>query len=252
MLGTAHPKLLAAASCTRSLSALIGITWRKKWEFGAALTGLDPGCRLLEVGAGSGHFLRAAAARGVRASGLEFNPAAAARLHSEGFEVLEADLAALSRRIDPPFDAVCAFQVLEHVPDPRRLLEEMIGALRPGGRLVLSVPNAAVMRVVDPGRDDLLDQPPHHMSHWDEGVFRALEGLLPVRVRQVCREPLAPYHIGWFLSAYSRVLRDRLGRTISRVVLNRVTRPFAAWLLAQGLRQLVPGHTLLVMLDYRP
>jgi len=222
-----------------------------KWEFRAALRAILPGSRVLEVGVGFGHFLRTAAAHGLDVSGVELNPSASNRARAMGFEVFEADLAALSGRTSVLFDAVCAFQVLEHVPDPRGLLEGMLKILRPGGRLLLSVPNAAVMRVIDPKGEDLLDQPPHHVSHWDEGVFRALEGLLPVRVCQVSREPLAQYHIGWFLSAYSSVLRARFGRPVARLLLNCVTKPPIHWLLSCGLRYLVPGHTLLVVLERR-
>lgn len=107
------------------------------------------------------------------------------------------------------------------------------------------------MRVIDPRRENLLDQPPHHMSHWDEGVFRALERLLPVRVTDVYREPLAPYHIGWFVSSYAAVARERWGRAVGRLLLNRLTMPPIQWLLARGGRHLVPGHTLLVILEHR-
>jgi len=222
-----------------------------KWEFRVALRALKPGDRLLEVGVGSGHFLQAARAQGHRVSGVELNPAAAARVRALGFEVFEADLAELAKGLDMPFDAVCAFQVLEHVPDPRRLLEAMLAVLRPGGRLVLSVPNAAVMRVIDPAREVLLDQPPHHVSHWDEGVFRALKQLLPLRLLAVHREPLATYHIDWFVSAYSGVLRRRCGQRLGRLALNRFTLPLIRWLLMHGARYLVPGHTLLVVFERR-
>lgn len=223
-----------------------------KWEFQAALRALDPSSRVLEVGVGSGYFLQAARTQGLTVSGVELNPSAAARVRAQGFEVFEVDLAELVLRLDAPYDAVCAFQVLEHVPDPRGLLESMLAVLRPGGRLVLSVPNAAVMRVIDPDREGLLDQPPHHVSHWDEGVFRALEQLLPMRLIRVEREPLALYHIDWFVTASAAHLRRRCGGTLGRLALNRLTIPPIRWLLAHGVRYLVPGHTLLVVFEYRP
>lgn len=223
-----------------------------KWEFRAALQALAPGGRVLEVGVGSGHFLRAARSQGMTVSGVELNPAAAASVREMGFEVFDADLANLSDQISVPFDAICAFQVLEHVPDPSQLLKEMLRVLRPGGRLVLSVPNAAVMRVIDPDRENLLDQPPHHMTHWDAGVFRALERLLPVRVIRLRREPLQAYHRDWFLAAYVGVLRGHLPRPVARVLLHPRVLSVVKRLLATRAGQLVPGHTLLAVMEYVP
>jgi SAM-dependent methyltransferase len=41
---------------------------------------------------------------------------------------------------DHHFDVVFSNQVLEHVVDPKRALQEAVRVLRPGGRLILSVP----------------------------------------------------------------------------------------------------------------
>ena len=40
-----------------------------------------------------------------------------------------------------PFDVVLAGDVLEHVRDPGRVLEQARELLAPGGRLIVSVPN---------------------------------------------------------------------------------------------------------------
>lgn len=220
-----------------------------KWEFHKALEYIKKGADILEVGAGSGHFLDAAKAKGMTSIGLELNASAAARVRSKGFNVFEIKLMDLAASLAKPFDAVCAFQVLEHVPEPRRLLDDMIAVLKPGGKLILSVPNAAVMRVIEPKQGGLLDSPPHHMTHWDEGVFRALESLLPVRLVAAHREPLATYHIHWFVSGYTKFLRRRYGKTIGRILLNRITIPLIRWLLRRGIRYLFPGHTLLVVFE---
>lgn len=42
-----------------------------------------------------------------------------------------------------PFDAVSAFEILEHVYDPAIFLRDAVAQLRPGGVLILSTPNAA-------------------------------------------------------------------------------------------------------------
>jgi SAM-dependent methyltransferase len=46
-----------------------------------------------------------------------------------------------------PFDAVLVLDVLEHLHDsPRRLLNDLVGRLRDGGHLIVTVPNAANAR----------------------------------------------------------------------------------------------------------
>jgi SAM-dependent methyltransferase len=41
---------------------------------------------------------------------------------------------------DSTFDVILAFEVLEHIPDYSRAVSEMFRVLRPGGRLLFSVP----------------------------------------------------------------------------------------------------------------
>lgn len=221
-----------------------------KWEFSAALDLLNDASAVLEVGVGEGHFLQAARNRGYWIQGVELNPQGAARARAMDFEIHELMLDELKEKTDERFDAICAFQVLEHVPDPRQFLEGMIGMLKPGGKMVLSVPNAAVMRKIDPHNQDLLNQPPHHMGHWDENVFRALEHFLPVKVRSAYREPLATYHVGWIVTGYLRNFLSPLGKTVSRLFVNRYSTLPLQWLVRAGFRKYLPGHTLLVELEY--
>ena len=179
-----------------------------KWEFSTAINLLKAYSSVLEVGVGVGHFLQVACGKGHTVQGVELNPNGAKRARSYGYVVHELMLDELSKQTAQRFDAICSFQVLEHVPNPREFLVGIISLLKPGGRMILSVPNAAVMRKIDPLNQDLLNHPPHHMGHWDEGVFRALEALLPLKVKSVHREPLAVYHIGWMVNSYFRSLLE--------------------------------------------
>jgi SAM-dependent methyltransferase len=225
-----------------------------KWEFDKAIRILEQSFpaaspRCLEIGVGRGAFLKQAQQAGFDISGVEMNPDGAAAARREGFFIFEDNLQSLSAERPMAWDALCAFQVLEHLPDPRVFFEQALMLLRPGGKLILSVPNADIAGRLDPERNDLLDQPPHHMTHWNEKVFRYLEKLFPVRLINVAFEPLAPYHIGWFMGSWSSMLRRSAGRPTQKLVFNRFSSPLIRAFLAAGPRKLIRGHTLLVCFE---
>ncbi len=99
------------------------------------------GARLLEVGAGTGFFLARAVADGFDAIGVEPSDLSASFARTRlGVDVRTGylDTADLPER---EFDAVCMWHVLEHAADPVGLLRDVRARLRPGGRLVIEVPN---------------------------------------------------------------------------------------------------------------
>lgn len=127
-----------------------------KWEFQAAIDLLKDEDLVLEVGVGFGYFLERCRARGIKITGIELSPSAAKRARENGFEILEEDIQTLANlKIVDKFDVVCAFQVLEHVTEPGLFLQGMLDNLKVGGRIILSVPNAAVLRRIDPKNDNL-------------------------------------------------------------------------------------------------
>jgi O-antigen chain-terminating methyltransferase len=100
---------------------------------------------VLDVGCGRGEFLALLRAAGIRASGVESNPVAAALCRADGLEVEEGDaLEILSRRQAGSLGAVVAFQVVEHWPPEAvfRFLREAARVLAPGGVLVAETINA--------------------------------------------------------------------------------------------------------------
>ncbi|MDT8421803.1 MAG: class I SAM-dependent methyltransferase [Desulfuromonadales bacterium] len=110
---------------------------------------LVPECAetLLDVGGGEGRFARLfMAERGGQATLLEANPRAAARARAAGIEVLTGDFEALV--LGRQFDCVTFLDVLEHLDDPFAALLKANQLLRPGGSLLLSVPNVGHWAVV--------------------------------------------------------------------------------------------------------
>jgi 2-polyprenyl-3-methyl-5-hydroxy-6-metoxy-1,4-benzoquinol methylase len=97
--------------------------------------------RLLDVGAAGGAFVLEAARSGFDAFGVEPAPAFAAHAREAlGVDVRDGrveDLALPAGSVD----VATMWHVLEHIPEPLSTLDVLRAALRPGGLLVVEVPN---------------------------------------------------------------------------------------------------------------
>lgn len=100
----------------------------------------EPG-QLLDVGATAGFFVRAAAGRGWHAMGVELSDDTAKIAREQyGLDVRTGTL----DDVELPgasFDAVTLWDVIEHVRDPRGMLERTAAALKPGGIVAITTPN---------------------------------------------------------------------------------------------------------------
>ena len=103
------------------------------------LSVLDIG-KLLDVGCSSGDFLITTRARGFDVIGVELNPRTAKQAQSRGLDVKIGALVD-SRFDDEQFDIVHLGDVIEHVPDPRALINECVRVLKSKGTLIVSTPN---------------------------------------------------------------------------------------------------------------
>lgn len=104
------------------------------------------GKRVLEFGCAGGYMSRWLVAAGNRVTGVEIDPSMAEEARAFCEEVVVADLDA--RRVpdlfpEALFDVAIFGDVLEHVRDPWRVLEETRAVLGPGGSVVISIPNVA-------------------------------------------------------------------------------------------------------------
>lgn len=89
---------------------------------------------LLEIGCGNGFFLEEALAQGFASvRGVEPSAGAIERARPDVRPHLVCDVMRRGLLDGASFDAVCMFQVLDHIPDPGALLEECLRVLRPGG-----------------------------------------------------------------------------------------------------------------------
>ncbi len=96
--------------------------------------------KILDVGCAVGQFLRVCKKSGWDAIGIELNKEERTYCKSLGLEVLGEPLADKLFQ-DETFDAVAMWDVLEHVPFPRQDLRRIRKILKPGGVLLIVVPN---------------------------------------------------------------------------------------------------------------
>lgn len=98
---------------------------------------------LLEVGCGHGDFLVQAANLGLKVTGIEYSPSAAAvaaRSLGDRGEVIQGEISSLAGS-ERRFDFIVFADVLEHVRDPRAFLRHVHALLVPGGVAVAICPS---------------------------------------------------------------------------------------------------------------
>ena len=109
-----------------------------------ALRLLPAGGRVLDIGCASGGLLALLRPRAGHLAGLELSPTAARAAAQIGDEVVCGALADPALPFEPgTFDLVVLADVLEHLADPHAGLARAAAWCRPGGAVLVSVPNIA-------------------------------------------------------------------------------------------------------------
>jgi 2-polyprenyl-3-methyl-5-hydroxy-6-metoxy-1,4-benzoquinol methylase len=214
---------------------------KSKWEYQVSLRDIVHCQQVLEVGSGFGYFIERALKLGLTIQGLELNASAAKIAQSNDLPVKNQDLSEFSSLYPSSQDAVCSFQVLEHIPQPKEFIKNCILALKPGGKLIFCVPNSDSFLKE---QYNLLDMPPHHMTRWCRETFEALENIFPIVLESVKFEPLAPYHVTSFLDVYASKYRNR--SKVYKLFFNRFSIPFYNRILKLGARHFFKGQSLYV------
>ncbi len=151
---------------------------------------IPPPARVVDAGAGRGRFVAAARRAGYDAEGFEPDPGRAAAGAEYGVQLRVESLEEASYG-PGALDAVTAWHVLEHVADPDAAVARAAGWLRPGGALLVGVPNLASLQSRIGGARWYHLELPSHRTHFTPAGLHALlrrHGLEPVRTRHVLAE----------------------------------------------------------------
>lgn len=123
------------------------------------------GMRLLDVGCGSGKWVRYLRGHGVDSSGIE--PSEPLYRHFLSDEPFFRQATIDDPQLDQagPFDIITAFDVLEHVQDPVAFLQRIVVLLKSGGWLFVSLPDAGSVL------SRMLGKYWHHYNHYHFSFF---------------------------------------------------------------------------------
>ncbi len=144
-------RLLADAGAPAPVQA--GVYFRFIDYYGEAREDILPylppdAAEVLDVGCGRGMTGALVQDRlGCRVTGIELNPEVAADAAERLHRVIVGDVETLD--LGDRFDAVVATELFEHLSYPETFLRKMAELLRPGGRIVLSVPNVGHYSIVE-------------------------------------------------------------------------------------------------------
>ena len=112
---------------------------------------VQPGQRVLELGTGPGTVTRILHSKGCKVTGVEMDAETLATCAPFCERTLQANLEDpqwASPLAGETFDAIICADVLEHLRDPRPLLLQLPTFLKPGGQVLMSLPNASHLTVV--------------------------------------------------------------------------------------------------------
>lgn len=138
---------------------------------------IRPGNRVLDVGCGEGGLARHLPH--AIYVGLDPNFSTSAR----GPDIRNETIAEHAASHSGEYDFVCAFHVIEHIPDPLGFARDLTRCIRPEGRLCIAVPGWGSPMTDIP--NFVFNAPPHHLSWWNEEALRELAARLDLAAEAV-------------------------------------------------------------------
>ncbi len=160
-----------------------------KYEYEHAAAWIHAGDRVLDIGCGNSHF--AAYIPEAHYSGLEPQPTFHHLASRPPLTIYSENIVEHAATHSAFYDAVCCFQVLEHVADPANFIRAALACLKPGGLLILGMPSmeSYLSQLVNFS----LNAPPHHVTWWTDRALRSVASQFELDVLSLNHAPVEPW-----------------------------------------------------------
>lgn len=212
-----------------------------KWEHQVISEALKKSDKVLEIGCAEGAFIERLDLE-TPATGLELNVHAAEMAVKKGLDVRTETIQDHAESNPNSYDMVCSFQVMEHVTDVKGIVEASVKSLRPGGKLVISVPNNDSFIKFSP--DSILNMPPHHMCLWDEKSLGNLQSHFDLDNVEFLKEPLQKYHYPVVMNNF---IEQKIGRGFIGKVIKRMVKITKAYRMVGMVKSRILGHSIIAV-----
>jgi SAM-dependent methyltransferase len=198
-----------------------------KWEFDVVANLVQAQFKVLEVGAGNGTFLKKINNK-CEAFGLELNENVKEEAAKSNINITIESIEDHSRMKENYYDFVCSFQVVEHISNIHSFIEASINVLKPGGKLVVAVPNndSVFFKFQKPLRVNkdlqkltfLLNSPPHHMGQWNTKSLKSLGKVFNLKLDKILYEPVPDFRRPMLLEIIDNKYFFPFGVVLKKVV----------------------------------
>lgn len=226
----------------------------EKTEFKAIGKIVAAGEKVLDVGSGEGWL--STYLNGADYQGLELSPSSCGRAAKLGHRVSNEGVLEHAKAHPEEYDCVMTCQVLEHVSNPLSFLRGCVDALKPGGKLIVSVPDNSGFLSHYP--NNCLNLPPHHVTWWTDQsldyIFRAVGVDSPIIYRE---SAVASDHVDILTTIVASSLSLRLfNKPSPKIIVSGQDR--MVWKIAKMIAKMIArkmpsdmtpfiGHTLLAV-----